>query len=131
MPSHARRAAFLVADTGPAGVLIGGVTATLHGSPLNTRDTDVCPARDPDNLVRLAAALRDLDARIRTADAPAGLPFACDEHFLAGVSLLNLVTRFGDLHLTLQPSGTGGDDDLAAQGLLSIRALWMKAHGYA
>lgn len=46
-------------------VLIGGLAAVLHGSPLLTSDADICPARDPDNLIRLAAALDDLDARIR------------------------------------------------------------------
>ena len=51
-------------------VFIGGLAAVLHGSPLLTSDADICPARDPDNLIRLAAALDDLDARIRAGDAP-------------------------------------------------------------
>ena len=37
-------------------VLIGGVAATLHGSNLRTGDLDICPARDPANLERLAGA---------------------------------------------------------------------------
>lgn len=32
---------------------------------LPTLDADICPAADPGNLQRLAAALEDLDARIR------------------------------------------------------------------
>lgn len=47
-------------------VVIGGVAATLHGSILSTTDLDICPARDPKNLVRLAAALKEIDAKIRT-----------------------------------------------------------------
>lgn len=47
-------------------VLIGGVAATLHGSPLRTGDTDICPDSHPDNLDRLASALRALKARFRT-----------------------------------------------------------------
>jgi hypothetical protein len=93
-------------------VLIGGVGATLHGSPLRTGDTDVCPARDLENLRRLASALRELGARIRTEGVEGGLPFACDERFLAGVELLNLETSAGDVDLSFQPSGTTGYVDL-------------------
>ena len=40
-------------------VVIGGVGATLHGSPVPTRDTDICPARDDVNLESLAMSLRE------------------------------------------------------------------------
>ena len=103
-------------------VVIGGLAAVLHGSPLATFDVDVCPARDSDNLERLAQALREMDARIRTADVPGGLGFGCDAAFLAGVALLNLVTRFGDLDLSFTPSGTEGYPDLER------RAQHMKIH---
>jgi hypothetical protein len=89
-------------------VLIGGVGATLHGSPLRTGDTNVCPARDPENLRRLSMALRELGARIRTEDVTGGLSFACDEKFLAGVDLLNLETDAGDVDLAFLPTGTTG-----------------------
>ena len=93
-------------------ILIGGLAATLHGSPLRTGDADICPARDSENLERLAQALRRMGAKIRTADAPDGLSFSCDARFLGGVELLNLTTRFGDLDLSLRPAGTGGYEDL-------------------
>jgi hypothetical protein len=74
-------------------VLIGGVAATLHGSPLPTRDADLCPSREDENLDRLAAALRDMGSRIRTPDAPEGVPFACDAAFLRQMKkMLNLRT---------------------------------------
>lgn len=98
-------------------VVIGGVAATLHGSPLVTRDSDICPAADAANLRALAAALRDLDARIRTPNDPAGVAFACDEAFLAEAQLLNLTTRFGDLDIAFEPAGTGGYVDLAARAV--------------
>lgn len=94
-------------------VVIGGIAATLHGSNLRTGDVDICPARDPRNLDLLAAALREMGARIRTADVPEGLPFACDAQFLAGIDLLNLVTRFGDFDVSFVPAGTTGFEDLA------------------
>ncbi len=100
-------------------VVIGGVAATLHGSPLVTRDSDICPAADAANLRALAAALRDLDARIRTPNDPAGVAFACDEAFLAEAQLLNLTTRFGDLDIVLEPAagGTGGYVDLISRAV--------------
>ena len=94
-------------------VVIGGVGATLHGSPLPTHDTDICPARDSSNLDALAVALRDLGARIRAPGVPDGLPFACDAAFIRQMNLLNLTTSFGDLDLSFEPSGTQGYEDLA------------------
>jgi len=94
-------------------VLIGGLAAVLRGSPLRTSDMDVCPKQSADNLNRLATALREAAARIRTEGAPDGLPFACDAKFLSGVALLNLTTAFGDLDISFRPAGTEGFDDLA------------------
>jgi hypothetical protein len=93
-------------------VLIGGLAGTLHGSPLRTNDADICPARDPDNLQRLALALEDLDARLTANDTADGVPFPHDALFLSRVSLLNLITRFGLMDVSFEPSGTGGYDDL-------------------
>ena len=104
-------------------VLIGGLAAVLHGSPLLTLDADLCPARTPDNLDRLAAALDEIDARIRTTDTAEGVRFPRDARFLASVELLNLVTRVGDIDLAFIPSGTGGFEDLAP------RAVTMSIHG--
>lgn len=96
-------------------VLIGGLAAVLHGSPLPTLDADICPSREPENLVRLAAALEELDARIRTSDTPQGVPFPRDAAFLSSVELLNLVTRSGDLDVAFFPAGGAAYDALAAR----------------
>jgi hypothetical protein len=45
-------------------------------------------------------------------DAPEGVPFSCDEEFLRKVEMLNLVTRYGGLDISLKPSGTDGYSDL-------------------
>lgn len=96
-------------------VLVGGLAAVLHGSPLPTLDADICPATDPDNLVRLAGALEELDARIRTPDTADGVAFPRTAAFLEGIGLLNLMTRLGDLDLAFAPAGTQGFPDLAAR----------------
>ena len=98
-------------------VIIGGIGATLHGSPLPTRDTDICPALDDSNLASLAAALQEIDAKIRTIDSPDGVPFACDAAFLRQMKLLNLTTRFGDLDLSFEPAGTGGYAELSGRAV--------------
>jgi hypothetical protein len=75
-------------------VVIGAVAALAHGAPISaTFDVDVTPARDPENLARLSDALRDLDARIRTAGVDGGLPFSHDALSLAKMQMLNLSTR--------------------------------------
>ena len=68
-------------------VLIGGLAAVLHGSALVTNDADICPNRDPENLARLADALRELDARVRTPSEPGGVAFACDAELLARMQM--------------------------------------------
>ena len=98
-------------------VVIGNLGGTLYGSPLITGDVDVCPSREAANLVALAAALTEMGARIRTADVPNGLPFACDAAFLRQMKMVNLTTRFGDLDLSFEPSGTGGYDDLSRRAV--------------
>jgi hypothetical protein len=93
-------------------VLIGGLAASLHGSPHVTTDVDITPERSPDNLARLAAALVELDARIRSEGEPDGLPFDRSPRLLERTSLLNLTTRHGDLDLSFEPAGTAGYGDL-------------------
>ena len=96
-------------------VLIGGMAAVLHGDVGVTVDLDIAPAYDPDNLDRLAAALRSLDARIRADEVPQGLPFDCSAGFLRNLgpdAILNLATRAGALDVSFTPAGTGGYHDL-------------------
>lgn len=98
-------------------VLIGGLAAVAHGSPLLTRDVDITPEESPANLDRLADALRALDARIRHPDIPEGLPFACDATSLAGAIFWNLTTAFGDLDISFTPAATTGYSGLVAESV--------------
>lgn len=93
-------------------VLVGGLAATLYGSPHVTTDIDITPDREPDNLIALAAALEELQARIRSEGVPEGLAFDRSAAGLARVEILNLTTRYGDLDITFVPAGTKGYDDL-------------------
>lgn len=94
-------------------VLIGSLAARLAGYPLATYDTDLTPERSPENLARLAAALRALDARVFTVSVPEGLPFDCSPEALARAEVWNLVTNAGRVDLLFSPAGSGGYADLA------------------
>lgn len=92
-------------------VLIGGFAAVAQGSPIPTRDVDITPMRERDNLARLSAALTELEARVR-AEGVDPLPFSHDADSLGRAEIWNLTTRFGDLDITFTPAGTRGYPDL-------------------
>lgn len=89
-------------------MLIGALAARFAGYPLLTAAADMTPARDPENLARLAAALRDIDAKVFTVGVPEGLAFDCSAATLARGEIWNLVTTAGRLDLVFYPPG-GGD----------------------
>lgn len=105
-PLDPKRIFSTLAKHGVQFVLIGALAARLQGFPRATYDADITPAKDPDNLQRLAAALRELDARIYTEQIPEGLAFDC-----------NLITTAGRLDLAFTPAGTTGFADLAPQAV--------------
>ena len=93
-------------------VVVGGYAAELHGSVRRTVDVDVVPSTTADNLERLADALREVQAKIRTEGLPEGLPFSPSGEAMVGMTMLNLVTTHGELDLNFTPSGTAGYEDL-------------------
>ena len=94
-------------------VLIGGFAGVIHGSPYVTTDVDVVPDPSATNLRRLSAALDELHARVWTAAEPEGVPFVHDATSLGASRTWNLVTDFGRLDITFEPSGTDGYADVA------------------
>jgi hypothetical protein len=94
-------------------VLIGALAARLQGFPRLTADAGITPDRSRDNLVRLAAALEELEARVYTEGVPEGLPFDCSAETLDRADLWNLVTFAGRLDIAFVPAGTEGYEDLA------------------
>lgn len=94
-------------------VVVGGVAARLRGAPLLTQDVDITPERTPDNIGRLAAALEEMEARLRSASEPDGVEFPFDADLLATKTLWTLTTTYGDLDLVLEPAGFTGFEELA------------------
>jgi hypothetical protein len=92
-------------------VLIGGLAAVTHGSPLVTQDVDICHARDAEDLARLARALAEVHAELR--GAPRGLPFRLDGETLRRGDSFTFTTDLGAIDILGTPAGTSGYEDLA------------------
>ncbi|HKX74207.1 MAG TPA: hypothetical protein VJR05_02360 [Acidimicrobiia bacterium] len=95
-------------------VLVGGLAGVVHGSPSMTNDADIVPRRSPENLAKLAAALRDLEARLRAVDEPDGVAFDPHPVLLESMARLNMTTRCGDLDLTFAPAALSDYEALVA-----------------
>lgn len=93
-------------------VLIGALGARMFGFPRVTADANITPADDPENLERLALALRELDARVFTEVIPEGLVFDCSPAMLGRAETWNLITRAGRVDVMFTPTGTMGYADL-------------------
>ena len=103
----------VLAKHGVRYVLIGALAARLQGFPRLTADADITPARGREDLEKLAAALRELEARVYTEGVPEGLPFDCAAETLARAELWNFATAAGRLDVAFVPAGTEGYADLA------------------
>ena len=111
-------------------IVVGGVAAVLCGAPISTFDLDLVHARDPENVARLVAALRDLDARYRD---PAGRILRPDPASLAGEGHHLLMTRCGPLDVLGRIGAGEGYAELLADsaprplGDMSVRVLGLAA----
>jgi len=75
-------------------VIVGGVSAVLHGAPVTTFDLDVVHFRASENVARLLAALEELDAVYRAQPERQLRP---GETHLASAGHQLLLTKFGPL----------------------------------
>jgi len=81
-------------------VVIGGIAGQAHGSPMITRDLDICYQQSRANLERLALVLQNL-AAIRRGQPDVTIPL--DARALLAGDVFTLTTRFGDLDLLGNP----------------------------
>lgn len=100
-------------------VLIGGIAAQIHDLPVPaTIDVDITPARDKENLDRLAEVFEELKAGLLTADdTGTWFPRHPVENW-ANYDTLHLVTQHGLLDVVFTPDGaTRGFDDLVRESV--------------
>lgn len=98
-------------------IVIGGLAGELLGAPLATNDIDICYERSPENMDRLARALKRLGAKLRVAGVDEELPFILDGRTLAAGDSFTFTTDVGDLDVLATPSGTKGFTDLSARAV--------------
>lgn len=109
-------------------VVIGGIAGIAHGSPMLTRDLDICYARTRENYEALAAALRSLHATLR--GAPADLPFKLDALTIKMGDCFTFSTDLGPLDCLGTPSGAGGYSELLANAVdVQLRGVPFKVCG--
>ena len=92
-------------------VVIGGLAVIAHGHVRATLDLDICYARTPENLERLASALAPLQPKLR--GAPAELPFFWDVQTLRNGLNFTLTTTAGDIDVLGEVTGLGGYGEIA------------------
>lgn len=117
-PSVALDLAELLASLHRHGVeytVTGGVAVQVHGHRRTTKDLDVLPAPDHDNLTRLAAALVELEARPR--DLPGAGP-PTTEQLQSAATVPPLTTRHGELHILRDVPGAPAYEQLRARALV-------------
>lgn len=69
------------------------------------RGADPTADESTENLGRLSAALKELDARIRTGADPGGLPFDHDAKSLRRADMWKLICRYGEFDISFRPAG--------------------------
>lgn len=97
-------------------IVVGGVCAVLHGAPMATFDLDLVHSRSPENIERLLAALKSLNA---TSRAHPGRIVRPERSHLASPGHQLLMTQHGPLDLLgTVGSGRGYEELLPhAEGL--------------
>ncbi|MEO6653284.1 MAG: hypothetical protein ABIP17_11570 [Ilumatobacteraceae bacterium] len=87
-------------------VVIGGIAAQLHDLRVPaTVDIDVTPARDHQNLERLARAFDDLEAGLYTAEEAGTWSPRTPVEQWAQYDTLHLMTVFGPIDIVFAPDG--------------------------
>ena len=104
------RAVQALCDASVEFVVIGGLSATFHGSARVTYDLDICYSHASANLRRLTEALAPFHPRPR--GFPAGLPFVWDEGTLRNGTVFTLQTDIGEIDLLAEVTGLGAFDEV-------------------
>ncbi len=82
-------------------LIVGGVSATGYGAERPTKDYDCLPRNTIENLDRVAAALREMNARLRVGalsdEESKQLPVQIDAQMLRSMEIVTWRTDAGDI----------------------------------
>ena len=98
-------------------ITIGAFAVIAHGYVRATADIDIVARQDRDNLERLAAALADLNARLRGVDADLLEIDPTDPDVLANGASFTLATDAGPVDYLNDVPGAGDYDELRARAI--------------
>ncbi|HEY7962021.1 MAG TPA: hypothetical protein VID29_08885 [Solirubrobacteraceae bacterium] len=95
-------------------VVVGGIAVQVHGHVRMTNDIDLIPSPTPENLKLLAAALRDLQARVLN---PGSEHLIIDAQMLPRATLWQLSTPHGDIDILHDAPGAAPFQHLRQRAL--------------
>ncbi|HET7443422.1 MAG TPA: nucleotidyl transferase AbiEii/AbiGii toxin family protein [Solirubrobacterales bacterium] len=113
-PLDAERILQTLAEHGVDYVLIGGLAVQTYGHVRTTNDADLIPAPEPDNLARLAAALRALGARVLN---PGQEDTEIDAAMLPRATIWQFTTRDGGIDVMHEVPGGAAYSELSDRSL--------------
>jgi len=90
-------------------ILVGGLAAVIQGAPVATMDVDIVHSQSPENIARLLAFLKSVDAVYRRLDDKLIEP---KERDLSGKGHVLLTTRIGPLDVLAVIEGGRSYEDL-------------------
>jgi hypothetical protein len=77
-------------------ILVGGLAAVIQGAPITTMDVDIVHSRSPENISKLFAFLKSIDATYRRPDTKIIAP---KEEDFSGMGHALFSTRIGPLDI--------------------------------
>jgi hypothetical protein len=98
-------------------ILVGGLAGLAHGSAYPTFDLDIAYAPDHPNLVRMVAALADLEVSLR--NAPPDLPFQLESRTLENGANFTFDTKCGPLDIVGHLRGVRSYAELRDQSMIA------------
>ena len=105
-----------LAEHGVDFVVVGGFAGTLYGSPLLTRDLDVCYSREEGSVGRLVDVLRETGATLRGVDD--AVPFQLDAQAILSGDDFTFSTHAGPFDILGVPAGSEGYEQLRRNAVL-------------
>ncbi len=98
-------------------VLIGGLALNAWGVVRGTRDVDIVPDRDPDNLARLAEVATSAGGHVQTGTALAGSRFSIAALLAQGKRVF-IETKLGPLDVVQGLSGVPSHAELQSRSTM-------------